>query len=242
MTLVSDILQHAVEAYPNECCGLVVASGNRHRLVKARNLATSPQTTFDLDPDAWLEVSDGEDVVGIYHSHPNHVAEPSMADLAGCELSGLPWHIVSYPNEDYRLVEPSGFQTPYLGRPYVHGLLDCYAVVRDWFAREWNLTLTNYRRPDYWWEVDGQNLYMDNFGSEGFVRVSDEASHERGDVFLIQMHSKVANHAMVCLGDGTVLHHVMGRLSSVDVFGGYWQKHCVAHLRHNSKMGSTSHG
>lgn len=243
MTLVQDILDHARDEYPNECCGLVVASGKRHRVIRARNLAGNPRLHFDLDPEAWLEVDDEEEsVVGIYHSHTDELAEPSPADLTSCELTGLPWHIVSWPGQDYRMVEPSGYQAPYLDRPYVHGVHDCYSIVRDWYLREFGLELTNYTRPDFWWETDGHNLYLANFSNEGFRRLPDGTPHERGDVFLIQLHSKTANHAMVCLGDGTALHHAMGRLSKIEPFGGIWDKHCVAHLRHNSRMGSTSHG
>lgn len=242
MTLIQEILDHARDEYPQECCGLVVASGKQHRLIRAKNLASSPRTQFNLDPDAWLEVGDEEEVLGIYHSHTDCLAEPSPADLSSCEASGLTWHIVSWPGQDYRMVEPSGYLAPYVGRPYVHGVHDCYAIARDWFSREWALGLTNYHRPDFWWETDGQNLYLDNFSKEGFCRLPEETPHQRGDVFLIQMHAKTPNHAMVCLGDGTALHHVMGRLSAIEPFGGIWAKHCVAHLRHNSRMGSTSNG
>jgi hypothetical protein len=45
-----------------------------------------------------------------------------------------------------------------------------------------------------------------------------------GDCFLMQVASPVPNHAAVYLGDGLILHHLQGRLSSRDVYGGYWQK------------------
>lgn len=40
------------------------------------------------------------------------------------------------------------------------------------------------------------------------------------------MRSKngVPNHAAVYLGDGLMLHHMYGRLSSRDVYGGYWRE------------------
>jgi proteasome lid subunit RPN8/RPN11 len=242
MTLLDDMLKHAEDDYPNECCGLVVSSGKRHRLVRGVNTATHPHVDFRLGPEVWLGVEPGEEVVAVYHSHPNYVPQPSLSDLSRCEAHGLPWHIVSWPGRGHYYFEPSGFQAPLEGRPYVHGVHDCYAIVRDWYQREEGIELTDYIRQDYWWEVDGENLYVDNFEREGFVVLPDDATILRGDVMLIQFQAKVVNHAMVALGDGTCLHHVLGRLSRIEPFDGYWQKHCVYHLRHNRKMGTTAHG
>jgi cell wall-associated NlpC family hydrolase len=48
----------------------------------------------------------------------------------------------------------------------------------------------------------------------------------------MQVASPVPNHASVYLGDGLILHHLQGRLSSRDVYGGYWQKVSTHALRH----------
>jgi cell wall-associated NlpC family hydrolase len=53
-----------------------------------------------------------------------------------------------------------------------------------------------------------------------------------GDCFLMQVASPVPNHAAVYLGDGLILHHLQGRLSSRDVYGGYWQKVTTHVLRY----------
>ena len=48
----------------------------------------------------------------------------------------------------------------------------------------------------------------------------------------MQVASPVPNHAAVYLGDGLILHHLQGRLSSRDVYGGYWQKITTHILRY----------
>jgi cell wall-associated NlpC family hydrolase len=75
------------------------------------------------------------------------------------------------------------------------------------------------------------NLYLDNFGSAGF-HTTDLADLQVGDVLLMQVASPVPNHAAVYLGDGLILHHLQGRLSSRDVYGGYWHKVTTHALRH----------
>src|SRR6185369_845950 len=145
-----------------------------------------------------LEVEDGERVVGVYHSHPDGLAEPSMADRTSCEATGVPWYIVSYPAGGYQCVQPCGYEAPYLDRVYVHGVHDCYSIIRDWYRREWKFELPDYERRDEWW-LKGQNLYVENFEAAGFVHVPD-AAPQRGDVFLIQLRSAVPNHAAINLG------------------------------------------
>lgn len=232
--LVAAMLAHAHDEQPKEACGLVVARRNKYRTIRAANLAADPINTFDLDPDAWLQVGEGEEVIGIYHSHPSGSAEPSLCDLSSCEASGLPWHIVGCVSGDYRRIEPSGFRAPYLGRPYVYGVHDCWAVVRDWYRWEWNLDIPDFHRePDFWRR--GENLFVDGMEAAGMVDVGD-CDVEVGDAFLIQVGSPVPNHIALYIGDGLILHHCQGRLSSREPWGGYWAKHASHHLRHISKM------
>jgi cell wall-associated NlpC family hydrolase len=53
----------------------------------------------------------------------------------------------------------------------------------------------------------------------------------------MQVASPVPNHAGVIDADGHLIHHCHGRLSSRDVYGGYW-RHVTTHvLRHRSLIG-----
>lgn len=233
MNFLPEMIHQAVVGAPNEVCGLVVARRNRCRLIQAKNLADNPVMGFDLDPAAWLEVGDDEEVIGIYHSHPRGTCEPSMADLTSCELSGVAWHIVDTMGH-YSVTQPTGFLAPYLCRPYVHGVHDCYSICKDWYEREWSLMLPDVPRVDQWWEK-GENLYIDHFEAQGFHKLVDQKP-EVGDGFLMQVNSRVPNHAAVYVGDGNILHHVSNRLSTLDPYGGYWKKHTTHHLRHESRM------
>jgi cell wall-associated NlpC family hydrolase len=105
--------------------------------------------------------------------------------------------------------------------------------VRDWYALERGIDLPDFERFDEWWKR-GMNLYLDNFGSAGFedTNLTDRADLKVGDALLMQVASPVPNHAAVYLGDGLILHHLQGRLSSRDVYGGYWQKVTTQVLRH----------
>jgi cell wall-associated NlpC family hydrolase len=105
-------------------------------------------------------------------------------------------------------------------------MLDCWGLCRDWYARERGVDLPDPARRDGWWDDGSTDLYGDDpMKAAGFEKI-DLASIAAGDLILMQIRSRnlVPNHAAIYLGDGLILHHLHGRLSSRDVYGGYWQE------------------
>ena len=229
--LRAEILQHAKAEDPRECCGLVAVVKGRQRYFPCRNIAQTPDEHFVLD--GWHEVEDKGEVVAVVHSHPKTNPAPSTADRVACEKSELPWFVVNPKTEGWGYCEPEGFELPYVGREFVHGVVDCYTLVRDWYAREYGIQLRDYDRRDQWWD-HGENLYLENFQKEGFRKIPVEEL-QRGDALLMNLVSPVPNHAAIYMGDNQVLHHVQGRLSSRDVYGGYYGKSTACALRHESR-------
>jgi len=227
----ADIVQHAKDEFPKECCGLVAVVKGRRRYFPCRNIAQTPDEHFVLD--GWHEVEDKGEIVAVCHSHPVTNPRPSEADRVACEKSGLPWFIVNPNTEGWGYCEPEGFELQYVGREFVHGIVDCYTLVRDFFQREYGITLSDYRRRDQWWH-NGENMYVENFAKEGFLRVPIQEL-QRGDLLLMNLQSPVPNHAAIYLGDQQILHHVQGRLSSRDLLGGYYLKSCDRAIRHESR-------
>ena len=227
----SEILQHAIHDSPIECCGLVAVVKGRLQYFWCENIAETPDEHFVLS--GWEEVEDQGEIVAIVHSHPSTNPKPSTADKVACEKSELPWFIVNPNTREWGYCEPTGFQLPYVGREFVHGVVDCYTLVRDWYAREYGIQLRDYQRRDQWWD-HGENLYVDNFNKEGFHKIPVE-DVQPGDLILMNLVSPVPNHAAIYLGDSQVLHHVQGRLSSRDVYtlgSSYYGKSTACALRH----------
>jgi proteasome lid subunit RPN8/RPN11 len=87
----AEMLQHAREEAPNECCGLLIGRrGSVEGTLRARNLQPGP-TRYLIDPvDHFGAIrtarSKGQRVVGAYHSHPASPPVPSESDIA--EASG----------------------------------------------------------------------------------------------------------------------------------------------------------
>jgi proteasome lid subunit RPN8/RPN11 len=84
--LLDEIVAHAREEAPNECCGLIAgADGQATRVHRARNEFASPMR-FNVHPQDLIRITTeieerGDELVGIYHSHPRSEAYPSQTDV-----------------------------------------------------------------------------------------------------------------------------------------------------------------
>jgi len=226
-------LVHAKEDFPRESVGLIHVVKGREKYFPCENIADEQDLHFVLNPDDYIEAEEKGEITGVIHSHPTTNHAPSPADLVACEKSGLPWHIVNPNTELWGYCEPSGYELPYVGRPFFYGVIDCYSLIRDFYKREFNIELTDYNRKDRWWER-GESMYLDHFKDEGFAEIPVEEI-EYGSVILMHLEASVPNHGGIYINDNMILHHVQDRLSSRDLFGGYYQKNTAKILRHENR-------
>ena len=101
------IRRHGEKTYPHECCGILLghveSDGMRivTSIASAANTRTdSPHNRYNIDPRDQIRIQKearerGEDVVGYYHSHPDHPAYWSRTDLAEAHWPGLSYVITS---------------------------------------------------------------------------------------------------------------------------------------------------
>jgi proteasome lid subunit RPN8/RPN11 len=84
--LIDEIVAHARDDLPNECCGLIGGSdGEAGSVHRARNAAAT-WLRYEVHPSDQLRImdrieADGEEMVGIYHSHTKSEAYPSQTDI-----------------------------------------------------------------------------------------------------------------------------------------------------------------
>jgi proteasome lid subunit RPN8/RPN11 len=231
------ICSHAEAAMPIEACGLLIASRATGALayLTCRNVFPNGQDRFEISPDDWVACEELGEPVAVVHSHPNASANPSMADRVGCERSGLPWLVIGMPSGVMKEVLPCGWQAPYEGRDFSHGVLDCYTLIQDWYLREPDLQieLPDFEREDDWWKGDA-DLYLQHMAEAGFHAVHGPL--QRHDVILMGIRARKANHGAIYKGDGVILHHLMGRKSCTDIYGGYWERNTVLVARHWTRI------
>jgi len=82
------IRAHGVETYPNECCGALIGRDGVVTGTYALPNTTEegPRRRFLVRPEDYREAEKrateaGGDLLGFYHSHPDHPARPSQYDL-----------------------------------------------------------------------------------------------------------------------------------------------------------------
>jgi proteasome lid subunit RPN8/RPN11 len=100
------IREHGEKTYPHECCGVLLGTlnGNDRVVTSASpcgNTRTdSPQNRYQIDPRELVRIQrEGrerdEDILGFYHSHPDHHARWSSTDLAEAHWFGCSYMITS---------------------------------------------------------------------------------------------------------------------------------------------------
>ncbi len=99
--------QHGEETYPHECCGVLLGqfagdgSKTVTRVARAGNTRNdSPHNRYQIDARELIRIQRegrerGEDIVGFYHSHPDHPARWSTTDLAEAHWFGCSYVITS---------------------------------------------------------------------------------------------------------------------------------------------------
>lgn len=101
------IRQHSEQIYPHECCGVLLGrfedDGSKSVTRSARCGNTredSPHNRYNIDPKELIRIQRegrerGDDIVGFYHSHPDHPAQWSQTDLADAHWLGCSYVITS---------------------------------------------------------------------------------------------------------------------------------------------------
>jgi proteasome lid subunit RPN8/RPN11 len=111
MAIYEAIRIHGEETYPHECCGVLlgrsaigvdeVFANIAESAVRAGNTRTdSPRNRYNIAPQELVKIQrqareSGLDIVGFYHSHPDHPAQWSVTDLAGAHWLGCSYVITS---------------------------------------------------------------------------------------------------------------------------------------------------
>jgi proteasome lid subunit RPN8/RPN11 len=96
---IDELIAHAREEDPNECCGMIGGvNGEVRKVYKARNAEASP-LRYNLDPSDQFRIMTamdeaGEDLAAIYHSHTKSPAYPSQTDI----------NLAAYPETLYVIV------------------------------------------------------------------------------------------------------------------------------------------
>nr|WP_281501217.1 M67 family metallopeptidase [Erythrobacter sp. F6033] len=111
-----EAMQSAAQtAHPREACGLLLGEGDCiTAALKTRNVHPSPETHFEIDPQALIDAyrserEGGLRVMGYFHSHPTGSPSPSETDKAMAAHDGKIWAIVADDDVMFWADDKDGF-------------------------------------------------------------------------------------------------------------------------------------
>jgi proteasome lid subunit RPN8/RPN11 len=103
--LADELIAHAHDDLPNECCGMIAGRGDTAtRVLRTENSEGSP-FMYVMDPQEQMRLMDaiddaGEDLLAIYHSHTRSAAYPSRTDVELAFYAQPLYVIVSLADQD----------------------------------------------------------------------------------------------------------------------------------------------
>ena len=224
-------LAHAKEQDPKESCGLLLEIKGKEKYYPCKNLSNWSNQCFIIDPVDYAKAEDNGKILAVIHSHPTTQPIASQADMISCEDTKLPWHIVNPKTEQWGYYEPSGYKPPLIGRHWVWGVTDCWALVRDWYKETKGIILRDWERPITPEEFIADPMFERCAWRTGFRQLRPEEKLENGDLLFMSILTTGLNHVAIFI-DGDVLHHLADRISCKEPYNEWLLKCTGMRLRY----------
>lgn len=236
---INIINAETIKQYPKEAV-IAITKGNAYPL---DNIHSDPENHFRVDSVSFFKLNP----IALVHSHPVKFGEnpspdifmyydprtPSSADMSMQEQLNIPFGIISYDSETITdVLWFPDLDKELIGRDYVHGVWDCYSIIRAYYWQNYKVLLKDYPRSYDWWE-NGGSLYTDNVEGSGFYEIKEQ-DLEEGDMIYMSITGGVESHGAIYTGDSKIIHHLAARLSCEDSYT-RWRRKMTRFFRHKDK-------
>jgi proteasome lid subunit RPN8/RPN11 len=227
------IKAHALREPSREVCGLVLNVDSKVTTLECSNVSLQPEKSFIINPSAILPYLKSGALVAYYHSHPKGDEKLSDGDKRISELAGYPVCCFSLTTGKFAEYTPCGFRPPLLGRQWISGVQDCFALFQDYYREKLGIYVD---RPDITLEVlaNGAPMLFEWMRTQDFVRVQGKPKEHDVLCMSILCKSGQCNHVAIYTGNNVMMHHLINELSAIRVYGGAWERNTVAIARHKS--------
>ncbi len=233
------IKEQALRESPNECCGLFYLPPDSFMPVAAptKNIDKDPANFFTVCPKDYLMVSLRGQIQAYYHSH---IEESCFSDFDKLVAEKLKLVSIMYclKNDKFYEYSPVGHELPFVGRQYIIGMIDCFCLVKDYYAQTYNIAIeeleNDYRfiehKPDHPDNNKVHNVLSDHFESNGFVKVNN---YKDGNVVLMNTPDILSPvHCAIYREPNQILHHPFKKKSCLSLFTDIKKKYTTHIYRH----------
>lgn len=224
------IIHWSNENPTEELCGVLLRHYETFMALQIANVANNRVVTFAMDDQPFLDAVNSGQCWGTWHVHPgpNDPDGPSDVDRDRATVWDLPGCILVRRTMQFRYYVPDGYKMSIFRRPYVPGIFDCFALVKDALAEYMDFELADLDRqlleadgclPDVkqYWESQGWELLL---------------QPQPGRVAMINFNGNSrCNHLGLVISQHEILHQLRGHPSAVDYLG-TWKKWALGYLAH----------
>jgi len=199
-----------LDNYPSESCGFILEDDT---IIFCANISETPEKSFKINPVDYIKFA-GK-LKYIFHSHcvDSRASRnldprtPSVADMKGQQVSGVPWLI--FATEGWVVSDPIELpRTPsseYLERPFIWFINDCYTLVQDYYKFELGIELKAYILHDYTQIRKTDKVFDEFIADYGFQEFHNIDDLQNGDLFIIDNSGFTENHLAI-YHEGYLLH------------------------------------
>lgn len=236
--LKEKIKEEAKKAFPKECCGFIYLDKTSYKfdVFPCKNVAEQKNNNFTISPNDYLRCSYLGQIIACYHSHSNDNTEFSEIDKDNSNKYEMHYILYNVKQDIFNFYTPNSEKNPYIGRPFILGVSDCFTLVQDYAKKERNINLQfprNVLYPKDLKEIGA--LYEENFIANGFIKLTKDVELKKDDGLMMifpAISEKYPTHAAVYIGNGMILHQPFNSFSCVNIYDNFYKKHTSYVLRY----------
>lgn len=164
----------------------------------------------------------------------------TCTDLDSITTVESPTIYVEWPSGRHAFYLPESWDTnpPLQGRPYIPYTYDCYTLVKDYYKQTHNIDLPIFN--------DDMKAIKDSWTSTSFHQNDELKGNwdavivpQVGDVIMFSVGIEARdngspNHCGIYMGDNNVLHHYMGRTSTIESLSPSWDGWVLNYVRNRN--------
>lgn len=239
------IKERALRSPDMEICGVIgVDHANSVRVIGVRNVSQKPSESFVMPRSVFEHANKTLKILAIWHSHPGDNHELSLSDRWMSERLGVDMVMYCVGTDGFLVHSPCGFEVPYVDRPFVHGVFDCWALVSDWYLRELNIHLPVLCHPvrdavnhrEYVKTVKFSCVHEPDWFVQFLMRCGFQICRDKlrkHDIILMKSETiPIATHSAIFIGGERILHHPADGNSIREHYSSSYKQDTVCWMRH----------
>lgn len=202
-----------------ESCGIFVYENYKteYKFIPLNNDNLIDKNFFTINNFLFKKYFLSNDIICLYHTHPNHDESISDFDIEISESLGLPSYILSLVSGETSLYYPKSHKPiPLKSRIFIPILQDCVIFFKDYYYHELNIKLQSHYK-DWSRKRNGSNEFLlKNIKKEFFEVNINEV--QKGDLIIFKPSFNNLNHVGIMDSVEHVYHQPLMMLPARELF------------------------